>query len=138
VGRWLLREIDYRVYGLCILAIALLFVVWRRWRYKSWPSEGDYLKVGLSLLGIASGVPVCAVFLLTKPPAIEMLSGFSLAAIGVLVPIITFAYGLPRLSALVFPKEAPPQPPANLKVETGGSPRASLETGPRRKRPRRG
>lgn len=138
VGRWYLREVDYRVYGLCFLAITLFFVVWRRWRYRSWPSEGDYLKFALSLLGIGSGLPVCAVFLLTKPPAIDMLSGSALTAIGVLVPIITFAYGLPRLSALVFPKEAPPQPTIDPKVETGGSPRASLETGPRRKRPRRG
>jgi len=122
VGRWFLREVDYRVYGLCILAIALFFVVWRRWRYRSWPSEGDYLKLGLSLLGIASGLPVCAVFLLTKPPAIEMVSGLSLAAIGVLVPIIAFAYGLPRLKVLFFPKEAPPQAPMNPEAERPDSP----------------
>jgi hypothetical protein len=67
-----------------------------------------------------------------------MLSGSALAAIGVLVPIITFAYGLPRLSALFFPKEAPPQPTISPKVEKAGSPRASLETGPSRKRPIRG
>lgn len=121
-GRWFLREVDYRVYGLCILAVALLFVFWRRWRYRSWPSESDYLKLGLSLLGIASGLPVCAVFLLTKPPAIEMLSSLSLAAIGVLVPIITFAYGLPRLKVLFFPKEAPPQAAVGQEIEKPDSP----------------
>ncbi len=105
LGRWFLRESDYRVFGLCVLAVVVLFIVWRRTRFKSWPSKDDFLVLVLSLLGIVGALPICAAFLLTKPPAIEMLPGSSLAAIGVLVPVVTFTYGVPRLRALFFPKE---------------------------------
>jgi hypothetical protein len=122
VGRWFLREVDYRVCGLVVLVIVLFFVFWRRWQYRSWPSKDDCFKVVVSLLGIAGGLPVCAVFLLTKPPAIQDLSGLSLAAIGLLVPIVTLAYGLPRLRVLFFPKEAPRQPSINAEADRPDSP----------------
>jgi hypothetical protein len=49
------------------------------------------------------------VFLLTKPPAIDMLPGSALALIGLIVPIILFAYGLPKLKVLFLPQQAPLQ-----------------------------
>ena len=29
-------QTDYRIYGGCILGAVLLFLLWRRWRYKEW------------------------------------------------------------------------------------------------------
>ena len=122
VGRWFLREVDYRVCGLVVLAVVLFFVFWRRRQYRSWPSVDDCVKLVSSLLGIAGGLLVCAVFLLTKPPAIEELSGLWLAAIGLIVPVVTIFYGAPRLKALFFPKEAPRQPSVNAEAERPDSP----------------
>ena len=114
LGRWYLRT-DYRIIGLIILAIVLIFTFWRHWRYKSSPSKDDYLTLVLSLLSIAGGLPVCAAFLLTKPPAIDMLPGSAFALIGLLVPIILFGYGLPKLKVLFFPQQAPLQAPSWLR-----------------------
>lgn len=99
--------VDYRVYAIFVLATSLVFVIWRRWHYESWPSRDDYLNLVIGLLGIAGGLPVGVVFLMTKPPAVDMLSGFMLAAIGLLVPIVCLAFGWPRLRALFLPSEAP-------------------------------
>lgn len=106
-GRWLLRVVDYRTYAIIILIVSAFFVFWRRWHYKSWPSHDDYLNLVIGLLGIAGGLPVGVVFLMTKPPATNMLSGTMLASIGLLVPIVCIAFAWPRLRALFLPYEAP-------------------------------
>ena len=96
IGRWILRAVDYRVYAIVVLATSIIFVIWRRWHYESWPSRDDYLNLVIGLLGISGGLPVGVVFLMTKPPAVDMLSGSMLAAIGLLVPIVCLAFGWPR------------------------------------------
>jgi hypothetical protein len=56
------------------------------------------------------GLIVMVVFLFTNPPAIEKLSGQTLALLGLLVPIIIFGKTYPQLKALFFPPEAPKPP----------------------------
>jgi hypothetical protein len=53
---------------------------------------------------------VGVVFLLTKPPAIELLSQQALLTIGVFMPILTLGYAFPQLRELF----SPPTPPIPL------------------------
>ncbi len=61
----------------------------------------------LSLLGCIGGITIPVVFLITKPPAVELLSGPLLVLVGLAVPILVFGTALPRLNSLLFPAEAP-------------------------------
>jgi hypothetical protein len=106
-GRWLLNSIDYRVWGLIFLVVIIGFTFWRRSRYDSWPSREDYLRLLLSLAAASGGMTVMAVFLLTKPPAIDMLSGAMLDLLGLGIPVLLFGESFPRLRALFLPPQAP-------------------------------
>lgn len=119
VGRWYLETLDYRIYGLLILVVLCIFFFWRRWRYKSLPSRDDYFTLVINLVGVFGGVTIFVVFLLTKPPAFEVLPSTSLVLIGLLVPIVILGFALPRLRALFFPAQAPrpPESPGNISAE---------------------
>lgn len=110
IGR-LFLAIDYRVWGIIMLAALLLFCVWRRLRYKSWPAQSDCFHLLLGLVGCIGGVTIPIVFLVTKPPAIEMLSGPHLVLIGLAVPVVIFGTAIPRLNSLLFLSQAPSPPP---------------------------
>jgi len=56
------------------------------------------------------GFVVGVVFLLTKPPAVQLLSQHALLTIGILVPIVSFGYAFPRLRALFSPPARPVPP----------------------------
>ncbi len=111
-GRWALRVVDYRIYGMLILGICVFFILWRRFRYKSWPTGSDYFNLILSLLGIAAALQVAVVFLMPKPPAVDALSGFMLGAIGLLVPTVCLVFAWPWLRVLFLPSAAPKPPQA--------------------------
>ena len=106
-GRWFLATFDYRVWGIIFFGTLVLFSLWRRFRYKSWPVRDDYLHLLYGLAGCIGGVTIPIVFLLTKPPAIDMLSGPLFIFVGLGVPILIFGEAIPRLKALFFPREAP-------------------------------
>jgi heme A synthase len=110
IGRSFLTTLNYRVYGLLALVALGLFCVWRKRRYKSYPTHQDCIAFVISLGGMIGGITVMVVFLLTQPPAIDMLSGQTLGLVGVLVPIILFGKAYPPLKALLFPPEAPKPP----------------------------
>jgi hypothetical protein len=107
-GRWFLTTFDYRFWGIAVLVVVVLFCVWRRLRYKTWPTRTDCFYVALALIGTIGAFSTMVVFLMTKPPAVEMLSTPSLVFLGLLVPIVIFGEALPRLKALFFPPEIPP------------------------------
>ena len=109
-GRQFLSVVDYRVYIFLALVAMLSFCLWRRLRYQSWPTHQDCLTFVLSLCAMISGFTVLVVFLLTKPPAIDMLSTPTLALLGLLVPILIFGNAYPKLRALLFPTQAPKPP----------------------------
>lgn len=95
------------MYGLIALASVGAFCVWRRLRYRSWPTHLDCISFALILPAMIGGLTVMVVFLLTKPPAIDMLSTQALALLGLLVPIVIFGNAYPRLRALLSPPQAP-------------------------------
>ncbi len=103
VGRYFLSKLDYRLYGLIALAAVGAFCVWRRLRYRRWPTHVDCVGFVLSLAAMIGGLTVMVVFLLTKPPAIDTLSTQTLVLLGLLVPIVVFGNAYPRLRALLFP-----------------------------------
>ena len=77
-GREILRANAYRLVGIAVLAAVLLFCAIRRIRFAEWPLVTDCVRLAYSLLALWSAIIVGAVFLLTKPPAIEYLSPIEL------------------------------------------------------------
>jgi heme A synthase len=110
IGRVFLSTVDYRLYGFLALVALVAFCFYRKRRYQSWPTHQDCITFVLSLGAMIGGITVLVVFLLTKPPAIDMLSTQTLALIGLLVPIIIFGNAYPKLRTLLFPPEAPKPP----------------------------
>src|ERR1039457_6263817 len=73
------------------------------------PSDADRaamraIEGGLLILGAGGkmGPSLAVVFLLTMPPAIELLSQRALPAIGIFVPIVSLGLAFPRLRALLL------------------------------------
>jgi ABC-type glycerol-3-phosphate transport system permease component len=114
IGRQFLSTMDARLCGILILVLMGLFSAYRKLRYRSWPGHQDYIIFVLSLGAMFGAVTVLVVFLLTKPPAIDLLSTQTLVLIGLLVPIIIFGNAYPKLRALLFPPRAP-SPPVTAK-----------------------
>ena len=110
LGRQILSLAEYRIVGLFIAAILLVFVVRRRRKFHAWPRVEDCVNVCTNVLAGVGGVLVGLAFLLTKPPAVDLLSPQTLLTIGIVVPIVTFGYALPRLRTLFSPP-TPPAPP---------------------------
>ncbi len=111
MGRWFLGITDYRHYGLFIAAVLICFTIWRRRRYGSWPGHEDYVAVVTSIVAILGATTTGIVFLLTKPPAVELLPSQSLLLIGLFLPIVVYSYALPRLRGLFLPPEVEEKPP---------------------------
>lgn len=110
VGRWILATCEYRVLGIFVILVLIVFSLWRRYRYESWPTREDYYHLAVSLVGSVGGFTAAVVFLFTKPPAIDLLSGPTLLFLGVIVPIVVIGHAFPRLKVLFFPPEAPKPP----------------------------
>jgi len=107
LARWILTNCDYPVLGLFIVFILIGFSFWRRFRYKLWPTREDYYRLGMSLIGTIGGFTATLVFLFTKPPAVNLLSGPTLLFLGLIVPIVVIGAAYSQLEALFFPPEAP-------------------------------
>ena len=118
IGRWILTAVDYRVLGLLCLGAALPFGIVRYWRDGGLPPFSEFLRVGSSIAAIYGAVTIAAVFLMTKPPAVELLSSESYATIGFVVTLSLLFHGIPELVRLFNPqvderppsKETPPKP----------------------------
>lgn len=118
-GRWFLAAFDYRVQGLSILIALLFFASWRRLGSSKWPTRDDFFRLLFGLIACIGGITISVVFLLTKPPAIEMLSSPLLLLLGLGVPILIFGEAIPKLKALLFPREVhrPWEVKAGIKIE---------------------
>jgi ABC-type xylose transport system permease subunit len=125
VARTYLQAIDYRVYGVLIALIVIIFVFWRRKRYDSWPSAEQCLILAFNLAASIGGITVGLVFLATNPPAVDLLPTNLLMIIGLVVPIIVFGYSFPKIRALFLPAPVP-KPVENAVLNTAeesGTPR---------------
>jgi len=119
-GRQLLALAEYRNLGIVLVLVLLIFVFSRHRTLNAWPGVEDCVNVCTNTLAIIGGLIVGVVFLLTKPPALELLSQQALLTIGIFVPIVSLGYALPRMRALFSPP-VPPGPPTKeeLKAESG-------------------
>ena len=110
-GRWLLLQTDYRIFALLALAFTLFFLLYRRLRYRSWPSVIECISVVSNVLILFSGLTVGVVFLLTKPPAVESLSPEILSIAGLVSVIALAGFVGPNLVRLFRPEvNRPPKP----------------------------
>lgn len=85
---------------LCVVLVLILAAIRKFVRRQKMTLE-DLVKVFLGLLGIATGLTVAAVFLLTNPPAFDELSTDSLAIIGRVVLIVLGGLGLNEVTAFL-------------------------------------
>ena len=107
-GRQLLTFAEYRYIGFLAVITLLIFIFWRRAKTQKWPPVEDCIYVCTNTLAAVGGLIVGVVFLLTKPPAVELLSAQALLTIGLFVPIVSLGYALPRLRSLFSPPTPPP------------------------------
>lgn len=112
-GRWLLTVLDYREVGLLILLIIAVFALWRRIKFSAWPRFDECGSVLFAVLAIISGITVMIVFLLTKPPAVDLLPDEALEILGIMIPILFIWDSGPKIKAAFVPKQAP-KPPAEM------------------------
>jgi hypothetical protein len=68
------------------------------------PKLREILSAVLALIVVWSGILAGCVFLLTSPPAIELLSDHALALIGLISLIVCIAVGLREISSIFFPR----------------------------------
>jgi hypothetical protein len=102
---------NYTLLGIFLTAIVLIFVYWRKFMYGEWPTITDCLVVVLSIFTILTGITVAVAFLLTKPPAVDLLPPSTLLIVGLANLIVGFAYGFPKLW-FAFNPPAPDPPRA--------------------------
>lgn len=126
-GRWLLTAFDYREVGLLILLIIGVFAFWRRIKYGAWPHLEECGSVLFALLALISGLTVMIVFLLTKPPAVNLLPDEVLEFLGIMVPILFFWESGPKIRAAFLPKQAPMPPPGLEQFTASEDSKAALK-----------
>jgi hypothetical protein len=91
--------------ALGIILLWLFFLATRRIRYGSWPPLADHLMVVMGLFSIWGVLVQAIVFLITKPPAIELLSQTDLVFPSVITLIVVLVVVGPRVFQLYFPAE---------------------------------
>lgn len=104
-GRYLLHLSDYRYVAVCIVLLWLVFVGIRRIRYRSWPPVGDHVTVIMGLFSLWGVLVQAVVFLMTKPPALELLSQTDLVLVSVVCLVVVFVVVGPAIYRLFFPPE---------------------------------
>jgi hypothetical protein len=110
IARAFLQHSDYRVGGLVSLLICIVLACVRHFRSNTRPTIIEFLGGILGLLSAYSGFTVAIVFLATKPPAFQFLSGDGLTLAGITTLVGTAYLGWRQIVASFFP----PQPPSSL------------------------
>jgi hypothetical protein len=104
-GRYLLQLSDYRDVGVCIVLLWLVFVGIRRLPYRSWPPVADHVTVIMGIFSLWGVLVQAVVFLMTKPPALELLSQTDLVLVSVVCLVVVFVVVGPAIFRLFFPAE---------------------------------
>lgn len=103
VGRSFLT-VDYRWYGMAIvLVIALYFYRSRAGERDESAVITDILALVAALLTLVGGLDLLAVFVLTRPPAIELIDPNQLMGIGIVSGIIMLYQAWRQLAKLFAP-----------------------------------
>ena len=111
IARGFLQHSDYRVGGLASLLLCAALACIRHFRSNSRPTIVEFLGGVLGLLSVYSGFTVAIVFLATKPPAFQFLSGDGLTLAGITTLVGTAYLGWRQIVASFFPPQPPPPPP---------------------------
>jgi membrane associated rhomboid family serine protease len=107
LGRAYLDVVDYRVSSLAIGAILGAISLHRRYQRKRWLPLADILRAALGMLMISSALTIFCVFLLTKPPYLEALSGDSLSTTAFITCIFMFGFGAGEVRRLYRDRKKP-------------------------------
>jgi hypothetical protein len=120
-GRRILHNSDPRYVVLGILFMWLVLVVLRRVRYKELPPFSDQLAVVLGLFALWGVFVQAVVFLMTKPPAIDLLDPTDLLLVPSVCLIAVVGNVVPQIFRLFFPQEvrAPRSAESSLSADNG-------------------
>lgn len=91
IGRWIAANFDFRFSGLASLLVVAVFVLLKFRRDPSAISTTSCLGLAFSVFTLISATNAGAVFLLTTPPALELLSKDSLSLVGVVTLIAVYS-----------------------------------------------
>jgi hypothetical protein len=107
-GRWVLGFADPRYIGLLVLFSVSLCSVIRKQRRGKWPTAIHFGRGIVAAVFIVSGFVVFVIFMLTRPPAVELLSGESHTLVGLFTLIFTVGIGYREIRRLFLDKVADP------------------------------
>ena len=93
IGRWIAANFDFRFSGLASLFVVAIFVLLKFRRDPSAISTTGCRGLAFSVFTLISATNAGAVFLLTTPPALELLSKDSLSLVGVVTLIASLFAG---------------------------------------------
>lgn len=91
IGRWIAATFDFRFSGLASLFVVVIFVLMKFRNDPSAVSTTSCLGLAFSVFTLISATNAGAVFLLTDPPALNLLSKDSLALVGVVTVIAVYS-----------------------------------------------
>ena len=109
IGRWIVSTFYFRFTGLISMAVVHAFVVWKGRRDPSAISTTSCLSVAFSVFTIISATNAGAIFLLTSPPALDLLSKDSLALVAVVTVIAVYQQAGRDIVSRFRNPPAPPQ-----------------------------
>jgi hypothetical protein len=90
VGRWIAATFDFRFTGLASLGVVAIFILLKFRRDPGAVSTTSCLGLAFSVFTVISATNAGAVFLLTTPPAVDLLSRDSLALVGVVTVVAVY------------------------------------------------
>ena len=100
---------NYTLIGISLVLLIVVFIYWRKFRYGEWPTITDCLVVVFSIFTMLTGTTVAVVFLMTTPPAVDLLPTSTLLIVGLGNLIVGFAYAFPKFWDAFNPPAPDPQ-----------------------------
>ena len=107
LGLLFLRSADYRYVALGTIGLYALLSLLTLKRHGTWPGMEASVHGILGLLSLCGTVAIGCVFLLTKPPAIDMLSDDSRGAIGLVCIVVMGGLGIREVKTIFFDGKNP-------------------------------
>lgn len=106
-GLWILTYgLEPRYSTVCILGITAAFACVHRRRYGRWPDNNEWIRGVLAFTGALGALLSAAIFLLTKPPAYNLLSDEMRSIIGLMCLVTPTAFAIREVNQ-VFLKGTP-------------------------------
>jgi amino acid transporter len=104
-----LQQSDPRYVGLLVLLSVAVCSAVRKKRRGKWPSANHFGRGVAAAVFITSGFFVFVIFMLTRPPAVELLPGESHMLIGMFTLIFVVGIGWHELRRLFFDRNSDSQ-----------------------------